>query len=89
MVLIMKLKIQRGMYNPMPMIYSADAQMIPGFKEGVFKMTKGEKAFLYVPSHLAYGEQGRPIKPNTDLIFILEILKIKNKKPTLIGFLFF
>jgi peptidylprolyl isomerase len=50
--------------------------MIPGFKEGVFKMTKGEKAFLYVPSHLAYGEQGRgPIKPNTDLIFILEMLK--------------
>jgi peptidylprolyl isomerase len=39
-------------------------------------MTKGEKAFLYVPSHLAYGEQGRgPIKPNTDLIFILEMLK--------------
>jgi FKBP-type peptidyl-prolyl cis-trans isomerase len=71
-----EIKEQRGMYNPMPMIYSADAQMIPGFKEGVFKMTKGEKVFLYVPSHLAYGEQGRgPIKPNTDLIFILEMLE--------------
>ena len=71
-----EIKEQRGLYNPMPMIYSADAQMIPGFKEGVFKMTKGEKAFLYVPSFLAYGEQGRgPIKPNTDLIFIVEMLE--------------
>ena len=71
-----EIKEQRGLYNPMPMIYSADAQMIPGFKEGIFKMTKGEKAFLYVPSFLAYGEQGRgPIKPNTDLIFIVEMLE--------------
>ena len=71
-----EIKEQRGLYKPMPMIYSADAQMIPGFKEGVFKMTKGEKTFLYVPSFLAYGEQGRgPIKPNTDLIFIIEMLE--------------
>ena len=71
-----EIKEQRGLYNPMPMIYSADAQMIPGFKEGIFKMTKGEKAFLYVPSFLAYGEQGRgPIEPNTDLIFIVEMLE--------------
>jgi hypothetical protein len=45
-VLYNEIKEQRGMYNPMPMIYSADAQMIPGFKEGVFKMTKGEKHFI-------------------------------------------
>jgi FKBP-type peptidyl-prolyl cis-trans isomerase len=69
-------KQQRGMYNPMPMSYSADAQMIPGFKEGVFGMTKGEKVFLYLPSYLAYGENGRgPIKPNTDLVFIVEMLE--------------
>jgi cyclophilin family peptidyl-prolyl cis-trans isomerase/FKBP-type peptidyl-prolyl cis-trans isomerase len=67
-------KEQRGFYNLMPMQISADAQMIPGFKEGVFNMTKGEKAFFYLPSHLAYGEAGRgPIKPNTDLIFIVEM----------------
>ena len=69
-------KQQRGMYNPMPMSYSADAQMIPGFKEGVFGMTKGEKVFLYLPSYLAYGENGRgPIKPNTDLVFVVEMLE--------------
>ena len=70
------IKEQRRMYEPMSMLYSDDAQMIPGFKEGVFKMTYGEKIFLYIPSYLAYGEQARgPIKPNSDLIFIVELLK--------------
>ncbi|MDG1778956.1 MAG: peptidylprolyl isomerase [Flavobacteriaceae bacterium] len=67
-------KEQRGMYNQMPMKFSADAQMIPGFKEGVLAMTKGQKSFFYLPSHLAYGENGRgPIKPNSDLVFIVEL----------------
>ena len=68
-------KEQRGFYNLMPMQISADAQMIPGFKEGVFNMKKGDKTFLYLPSHLAYGEAGRgPIAPNSDLIFIVEMV---------------
>ena len=51
--------------------------MIPGFKEGVFNMAIGDKTFLYLPSHIAYGEKGRgPIKPNTDLIFIVEMLGV-------------
>ena len=67
-------KEQRGLYNQMPMKFSADAQMIPGFKEGVLAMTEGQKSFFYLPSHLAYGENGRgPIKPNSDLIFIVEL----------------
>jgi peptidylprolyl isomerase len=53
--------------------------MIPGFKEGVFRMSLGDKTFLYLPSHIAYGEEGRgKIKPNTDLIFIVEMLEIIN-----------
>lgn len=68
-------KEQRGFYNLMPMQISADAQMIPGFKEGVFNMKKGDKTFLYLPSYLAYGEAGRgPIAPNSDLIFIIEMV---------------
>ncbi|VAV84998.1 Peptidyl-prolyl cis-trans isomerase [hydrothermal vent metagenome] len=70
-------KEQRGMYNPMPMQISPDAQMIAGFKEGVASMHEGDKAYFYIPSHLAYGENGRPpIKPNTDLIFIIEMVEI-------------
>ena len=68
-------KEQRGFYNLMPMQISADAKMITGFKEGVFNMKKGDKTFLYLPSHLAYGEAGRgPIAPNSDLIFIIEMV---------------
>ncbi len=70
-------KEKRSMYNPMPMQISPDAQMIAGFKEGVASMHEGDKAYFYIPSHLAYGENGRPpIKPNTDLIFIIEMVEI-------------
>ncbi|MDB9874514.1 peptidylprolyl isomerase, partial [Flavobacteriaceae bacterium] len=70
-------KEQQGAYNAMPMKIDPEAQMIPGFKEGVFDMSVGGKIFLYLPSYLAYGEKGRgPIKPNTDLMFIIEMLEI-------------
>ncbi len=70
-------KESRGMYNPMPMQISPDAQMIAGFKEGVANMKVGDKTFLYLPSHLAYGERGRgAIRPNTDLMFIIELVEI-------------
>ncbi|MBE9488879.1 MAG: peptidylprolyl isomerase [Bacteroidetes bacterium] len=72
-------KEQGGFYGPMPMEVSPDAQMIAGFKEGVAAMHVGDKAYLYIPSHLAYGEAGRgQIKPNTDLIFIIELMEIVN-----------
>ncbi|MBA6154261.1 peptidylprolyl isomerase [Gelidibacter maritimus] len=71
-------KDQAQMYNPMPMQISPDAQMIPGFKEAVNQMQVGDKSFFYLPSHLAYGERGnRVIPPNTDLIFIIEMVEIQ------------
>ncbi|AOR27232.1 peptidyl-prolyl cis-trans isomerase [Formosa sp. Hel1_33_131] len=70
-------KEQQGAYSAMPMKIDPEAQMIPGFKEGVFDMSVGDKTFLYLPSYLAYGEKGRgPIQPNTDLMFIIEMLEI-------------
>lgn len=70
-------KEQGGYYGPMTMPVSPDAQMIAGFKEGVAAMRVGDKAYLYIPSHLAYGETGRgAIRPNTDLIFIIEMIEI-------------
>lgn len=66
------------MYNPMPMQISPDAPMIPGFKEAVNHMQVGDKSFFYLPSHLAYGERGfRMIPPNTDLVFIIEMIEIE------------
>lgn len=71
-------KDQAQMYNSMPMPISPEAQMIPGFKEAVGHMRVGDKTFFYLPSHLAYGERGnRVIPPNTDLIFIIEMVEIQ------------
>lgn len=70
---------QMGGYAPMAVLYSPDAPMIPGFKEGVQQMKVGDKAVLYIPAHLGYGERGAPpvIPPSSDLIFEIELVKIQ------------
>jgi len=70
---------EMGGYAPMPVLYSPEAPMIPGFKEGIQQMQVGDKAVLYIPSSLGYGERGYPpvIPPSTDLIFEVELVEIK------------
>ncbi len=66
----------KGGYAPIAMDYSPDARLIPGFREGLLKMNTGDRVMLFIPSHLAYGPQGnRSIPPDTDLIFVLEIVE--------------
>ncbi|MBT8287018.1 MAG: peptidylprolyl isomerase [Bacteroidia bacterium] len=69
-------KEQRGFYGELTMTISPDARMITGFKEGVSQMRIGDKYFFYLPSHLAYGEQGSPpvIPPNTDIVYIIKMI---------------
>jgi FKBP-type peptidyl-prolyl cis-trans isomerase len=52
-------------------------KMIPGWIEGLQKVTKGGTIKLYVPPQLAYGDEGRPgIPPGAALIFEVELLDI-------------
>lgn len=52
-------------------------QVIKGWTEGLQIMPVGSKYILWVPSDLAYGEQGRPgIKGNSALKFEIELLEI-------------
>lgn len=69
-------KDQMGQYRPFPMALTADARLIPGFKEGLFLMNYGETIRLFIPSHLGYGPTGYgQIPPDTDLVFDIEISK--------------
>jgi hypothetical protein len=52
--------------------------LIPGFIEGLDQMTYGDKAIIFIPSKLAYGERGAGgvIPPNTNIIFELEMIEV-------------
>lgn len=68
-----------GQYKLMEAVYSNEARLIAGFKEGLQQMSVGDKATIFVPYHLGYGEQGYPggIPPKTDLVFELELKELK------------
>lgn len=53
-------------------------QVIRGWTEGLGLLGKGGHATLFIPSELAYGERGAgpQIKPNSTLIFDVEVLDI-------------
>ncbi|KQC28570.1 peptidylprolyl isomerase [Flagellimonas eckloniae] len=68
----------QGGYMPVPMEYSPEARLFPGFREGLLTMKVGDKLRLFLPSHLGLGSQGRgPIPNNSDLIFDLEVTGIQ------------
>ncbi|WP_147679135.1 peptidylprolyl isomerase [Algibacter pacificus] len=69
-------KAQNG-YQPITAEIGPDARMIPGFKEGLQQLSVGDKATLFIPYHLAYGESGtRGIPGKSNIIFEVEILEL-------------
>ena len=68
-------------YTPIPFQAGSKEGMIPGFIEGIEKLAIGDKAILFIPSHLAYGEAGAGdvIPPNTNIIFEIELMDKMSK----------
>lgn len=68
-------------YTPIPFEAGKKDGMIPGFIEGLEKLSFGDKAVLFIPSHLAYGAQGagNVIPPNATIIFEIELLESSTK----------
>ncbi len=66
-------------YQAFPFEAGKKDGMIPGFLEGLSLISFGEKAIIYIPSNLAYGEKGAGgvIPPNATLIFEIEMIENK------------
>jgi peptidylprolyl isomerase len=75
-------RLALGQYGPVESDYGKEAPLIPGFREGLNLMSVGDKAVLFIPSHLAWGEKGggNVIPPNSDVIFELELIDIVQPK---------
>ena len=74
----MQTRASDSAYVPLEMPYGPEAGMIAGFKEGLEQMKVGDKATLFIPYHLGYGERGYAIiPPKTDLVFEIELKGIK------------
>jgi cyclophilin family peptidyl-prolyl cis-trans isomerase len=69
-------------YQAFPFEAGKKEGMIPGFMEALALMSYGDKAVIFIPSKLAYGESGAGgvIPPNTNLVFELEMFE---KQPAL------
>lgn len=56
--------------------------VVPGFSEALTLMNEGSIWKVYIPSELGYGERapGGAIKPNSVLIFEIDLVKIKKQE---------
>ncbi|MBU2928939.1 peptidylprolyl isomerase [Winogradskyella psychrotolerans] len=68
-----------GRYAPFDMPYNETATLIAGFREAMLNMKIGDKARVFIPYYLGYGERGNPpvIPANANLVFDIELVSIK------------
>jgi cyclophilin family peptidyl-prolyl cis-trans isomerase len=70
---------QQGGYTPFDMPYNETANLVPGFREAMLNMKIGDRARVFIPYYLGYGEAGRPpvIPGKTNLVFDVQLTSIK------------
>jgi len=53
-------------------------RVIAGWDQGFQALREGDKATLFIPSQMGYGERGSPpvIPPNSNLVFYVEVVKV-------------
>ncbi|GIV36611.1 MAG: hypothetical protein KatS3mg032_0990 [Cyclobacteriaceae bacterium] len=80
---------EAGLYNPIrtyqPMeVTIGQSNVIAGWHEALQYLNKGAKGTFYIPSPLAYGASGmgQVIKPNTVLVFEIEVVDFKESPKT-------
>ena len=64
-------------YQPIPFTAGSKSGLIPGFIEGIEQLSFGDKAVIFIPSHLAYGASGagNVIPPNANIVFEIQLLE--------------
>ena len=70
-------KAQANGYQLIPFTAGSKQGLIPGFIEGIEQLSLGDKATIFIPSHLAYGTTGAGgvIPPNANIIFEIQLLE--------------
>lgn len=77
-----KQRADANQYQPIPFQAGKKDGLIPGFIEGIENIAFGDKAVIFIPSRLGYGEAGagNVIPANANIIFEIELLENNPKK---------
>lgn len=71
--------------HPEPLgFYTGKGGMMRGFEEAVLMLSKGDRAIVYIPAALAYGENppaGSRIGKNENLVFEVYVIDVMDKAP--------
>ena len=61
-------------YQPLNYTFGEKGNFIQGMTEGLLQLNKGDKAYIFIPYQLGYGERAMgPIPANSNLVFYVDV----------------
>ena len=61
-------------YQPLNYTFGDQNTFIKGMTEGLLQLNKGDKAYIFIPSELGYGDRAMgPIPAQSNLVFYVDI----------------